>query len=133
MAMTTELTCLVWVSIFTALLWMPYILNRIAVGKGVVHEVGYPEEATRLSPWAERIKRAHANAAENLVVFAPLVLVAHVAGVHTSATAVAALVYVGARLVHMLSYAFAIPWVRTIAFTIGWGCQMVFAVSILVR
>jgi uncharacterized MAPEG superfamily protein len=133
MTMTTELTYLAWVTTFTALLWIPYILNRITVGKGVLHEVGYPDEATVLSPWAERLKRAHVNAVENLVVFAPLVLIANGAGVRTSATALAALIYLCARVAHAVSYVFAIPWVRTIAFTVGWGCQMVFAWALVSR
>ncbi len=43
--------------------------------------------------WAWRAKRAHMNAIENLAVFAPLVLVAAVAGIGTPATIVAAKVY----------------------------------------
>ena len=95
--MTIELTCLTLVTTFTAVLWVPYILNRLTVGKGLLHEVGYPDEPTKLSPWADRLKRAHTNAVENLVVFAPLVLAASVAGVHTPTTALAAEVYVMGR------------------------------------
>jgi uncharacterized MAPEG superfamily protein len=131
--MTPELTYLALVASFTGLLWMPYILNRLAVGKGVLHEIGYPDEATVMSPWAERLKRAHYNAVENLVVFAPLVLVAHAIGVHSSTTELAALIYVAARVAHAGSYTFAIPWVRTISFSIGWGCQVVFAWAIFAR
>lgn len=131
--MTTELTYLALVTTFTGLLWVPYILNRIAVGKGVLHEVGYPDEATGMSPWAERLKRAHANAVENLVVFAPLVFIAHAAGVRTETTAFAAMIYLGARVLHAGSYAMAIPWVRTIAFSAGWACQMVFGWALIAR
>ena len=131
--MTTELTYLALVTTLTGLLWIPYILNRLAVGKGVLHEVGYPDEATRLSPWADRLKRAHNNAVENLVVFAPLVLVAHVLDAHTPATALAAMIYLAARAAHAGAYTFAIPWVRTIAFAVGWGCQMVFAWALIAR
>ena len=131
--MTTELNYLVLVTTFTGLLWMPYILNRLAVGKGVLHEIGYPDEPTRLSPWADRLKRAHGNAVENLVVFAALVLAAHAVGIRTEATGLAAAIYLGARVAHAGAYTFAIPWVRTIAFTVGWGCQMAFAWSLLVR
>lgn len=131
--MTTEFTCLVWSAAFTGVLWVPYILNRITVGKGVFHEVGYPDVLTTLSPWAERLKRAHYNAVENLVVFAPLVVVAHITGANSRATALAAAIYLGARVAHALAYTFAIPWVRTIAFTIGWACQMTFAWALLSR
>jgi hypothetical protein len=40
------------------------------------------------------------------------------------------LIYLAARVAHAGSYTFAIPWVRTISFSIGWGCQMVFAWAI---
>src|SRR5262245_57602631 len=111
--MTTELTYLALVTTFSGLLWMPYILNRVTVGKGVLHEIGYPDEPTRLSPWAARLKRAHENSTENLVLFAPLVLVAHAVGARTEATATAAAIYLYARLAHAGSYTFAVPWVRT--------------------
>ena len=131
--MTIELTYLACVTAFTAMLWIPYILNRIAVGKGVFHEIGYPDEPTKLSPWADRLKRAHANAVENLVVFAVLVLLANAAGARTSATAIAALIYLCARVAHAGAYTFAIPWVRTLAFSVGWGCQMVFVWALVAR
>jgi uncharacterized MAPEG superfamily protein len=129
--MTTELTCLALVTTLTGLLWIPYILNRLAVGKGLLHEIGFPDEPTRMSPWAERLKRAHENAVENLVVFAPLVLAAHAVNAHTPGTALAAMIYLAARVAHAVAYTFAIPWVRTIAFSVGWGCQMVFAWALL--
>lgn len=131
--MTIELTCLVVVTTFTGLLWVPYILNRITVGKGLLHEVGYPEEPTKLSPWGDRLKRAHANAIENLVVFAPLLLATSVLGIHNQTTTIAAEVYVGARVIHALAYTLGIPWVRTLAFSAGWGCQMALAWVLLAR
>lgn len=129
--MTPELTYLTWVTAFTAMLWMPYILNRVVVGKGVLFEVGYPETPTVMSPWAERLKKAHYNAVENLVVFAPLVIVAHLVGVHSDLTKMATVVYFGARVAHALSYTFAIPWVRTLSFVAGWACQVAFIYALL--
>jgi uncharacterized MAPEG superfamily protein len=129
--MTSELTHLTYVTAFTAVLWAPYVTNRVLVGKGVLHEVGYPDEPTRLSPWAERLKRAHANAVENLVVFAALVLVAHAAGVGTPGTVLAAQVFLAARVAHATAFVFAIPWLRTLAFSVGWGCQIAFVWALL--
>ena len=83
--MKTELTCLVWVTILTALIWIPYVLDRIAVW-GIADTVGYPESPKVQSPWARRMKAAHANAIENLIVFAILVLVANVVGISNGAT-----------------------------------------------
>ena len=128
--MSSELMSLTAVTVFTAVLWVPYILNLIAV-RGIMDAVGYPEDPDPLSPWAAKMKAAHANAVENLVVFAALVLIANAAGVSTDATVLACQVYFWARVVHALSYTFAIPWVRTIAFVVGFGCQMVLALALL--
>ena len=130
--MTTELKYLALVTALTGLLWVPYILNRLAV-RGLMDAVGYPDNPKPQSPWAQRLMKAHSNAIENLVVFAVLVLVANAAGISSPATATAAVVYFWARVVHALSFAFAIPWVRTLAFAAGFFCQAVIAWNILVR
>ena len=77
--------------------------------------------------------KAHANAVENLVVFATLVLVAQLAGVSSELTAGAAVAYFWARLVHPIAYVLALPWIRTLAFTVGFAAQAVFAVQLLVH
>lgn len=128
---TTELSYLTWTAIITALMWMPYILNLIAV-RGLVAAVSYPVDPKPLAPWAARMKQAHANAIENLVVFATLVLVAHIAGVNNEATAIACEVYFWARVVHFVVFGFGIPWIRTLSFVIGFGCQLALAWQILV-
>ncbi len=128
--MTVELKYLALVTTLTALIWIPYILNTIMV-RGVLDAVGYPENPKPLAPWAQRMKAAHYNAVENLVVFAALVLAAHVAGVKGEATAMACVIYFWARVVHLAAYTFRIPWVRTLAFTVGWVCQITLAVKIL--
>jgi uncharacterized MAPEG superfamily protein len=128
--MSSELMSLTWVTTLTALLWIPYILNLIAV-RGLTDAVGYPENPKPLSGWAQKMKAAHANAIENLVVFAALVLIANAAGVSNDTTVMACEVYFWARLVHVLSYTFAIPWARTVAFVVGFACQMAIAVQLL--
>jgi uncharacterized MAPEG superfamily protein len=128
--MTIELKYLALVTTLTALIWIPYILNMIMV-RGVVDAVGYPENPKPLAPWAARMKAAHYNAVENLVVFAALVLVAHVAGVKGEATAMACVIYFWARVVHLAACTFKISWVRTLAFVVGWGCQITLALKIL--
>jgi uncharacterized MAPEG superfamily protein len=128
--MTTELCYLAAVTTLTAVIWIPYILNAIAV-RGIPEAVGYPEDPKPLSPWAQRMKAAHANAVENLVVFAALVVVAHLAGANSSCTAAAAAVYFWARVAHFLAYTLRVPWVRTLGFAVGWVAQMAFAWQIL--
>jgi uncharacterized MAPEG superfamily protein len=130
--MKTELQSLVWVTILTAVMWIPYVLDRVAV-LGLRDTVGYPLEPKPQSPWARRMKAAHDNAVENHVVFAALGLVANTLGISNGVTALAASLYFWARFVHVIAYTFALPWIRTLAFVAGFVAQAVFAWQILVR
>ena len=87
--MKTELLYLTLVTVLTGLLWVPYIIDRVLV-RGLIDAVGYPENPKPQSPWAQRLMKAHANAVENLVVFASLVLLAHALGVTGAAIATSA-------------------------------------------
>lgn len=130
--MKPELLYLTYVTVFTALLWVPYVLDRIITG-GLVDAVGYPSHPRPQSAWAVRLLKAHVNAVENLVVFATLVLVAVAMGVGGGAVVTACIVYFWARVVHALVYTLAIPWARTLAFVVGFGAQMTVAWQILGR
>ncbi len=128
--MSTELTYLVWVTVLTMLLWVPYVLNRVAV-RGISDTVGYPAAPRPQTPWAERLQKAHANAVENLVVFAALILAAEAAGATNDVTATAAMIYFWARVVHPIVYALAMPWLRTLAFAVGFFAQAAIAWQLL--
>ena len=130
--MKAEIAYLVYVTAFTGLLWVPYIIDRAAVG-GLADAVGYPDNPKPQSPWARRLMKAHANAIENLAVFATLILAAQALGVSNSVTAGAAMVYFWTRVVHALSYTFALPWVRTLSFTVGFAAQAAIAWQILAK
>lgn len=124
--MTIELNYLVMVTVLTALLWVPYILNRTAV-RGITDAVGYPENPKPQARWAQRLQAAHGNAVENLVVFATLVLVADATGISNQATVLACTVYFWARFAHAVVYAFGMPWLRTLTFAAAFVCQMTLA------
>ena len=128
--MTSELTSLIWVTALTAILWVPYTLNTIAV-RGLMDAVGYPADPKPLAGWAQKMKAAHANAVENLVVFAALVLIANAAGVSNETTILACTVYFWSRVVHLLAYTFAIPFVRTLAFVAGFACQVALILQLI--
>lgn len=130
--MSTELFWLLLTVGMTGLLfWIPYILDRFAT-RGIMATLGYPgPETPPQSGWADRMKLAHYNAVENLVTFAPLVLIANAVGVHTAATAVACIVYFWARLAHFVLYALRVPVLRTAAFLVGWGAQVVLFVAVI--
>ncbi len=128
--MTSELMSLVWVTALTAILWIPYTLNTIAV-RGLMDAVGYPADPKPLAGWAQKMKAAHANAVENLVVFAALVLIANAAGVSNETTVLACTVYLWSRVVHLLAFTFAIPWVRTLSFVAGFACQVAIILQLI--
>ena len=95
--MSTDLSMLALVSGLTAILWVPYVSARI-LQYGLIPALSYKVDDEPVAAWAGRAKKAHYNATENLVVFAALVLVAHIAGAANEATAAAAVVYFWARL-----------------------------------
>ena len=130
--MTTELYWLTLTVLMTALFWVPYILDRLAV-RGVWPALSdtKPEGGGPHSLWAQRAIRAHQNAVENLAIFVPAVLIAHLLNISTPATRMAVVVYFLARLVHFLVYLAGVPLVRTLAFAVGWGAQIIVLASIL--
>ena len=128
--MTKELTWLTLTVILTGLMWVPYILDRIKV-RGLMGTLANPSRNEKpQSPWAQRLYFAHTNAVDNLVIFAPLVLILDAQGYSTRGTVIACAVYFWARLAHAVVYAMGIPVVRTLAFTVGFLAQaaLVFAV-----
>src|ERR1700751_3071054 len=130
--MKSELLYLTLVTALMGLLWVPYILDRIFV-RGLLDAVGYPSNPKPQSLWAQRLMKAHANAVENLVVFAPLILIANAGGVTGPAIATSAAVFFWARLVHVIAFALAIPWVRTVAFAVGFSAEVCIAWHLLVH
>jgi len=131
MKLTSELYLLALVATATVLMWIPYMLARMST-RGLWPTLANPDPAYAADPaWAERARRAHANAIENLAIFAPLVLIAALIGVSTPATVLAAKLYLAARLVHYVVYALGLPVIRTLAFAVGAGATLVFAAAIL--
>lgn len=119
--MTSELMSLTWVVALSAIMWVPYVFNAIMV-RGLIDVVGYPDNPKPLAPWAERMKKAHYNAVENLVIFAALVLMLNAVGVSNGTTVLVCNIYFWARLVHLAVYTFGIPWLRTLSFALSWVC-----------
>ena len=127
--MPVELRYLTYVAVLTALLWIPYILNEISV-RGLVDAVGYPAAPKPLAPWAQRLKGAHYNAVENLVIFAILVLVLNALHISNNVTATACAVYFWARLAHYIIYTMGVPVLRTLTFTVGFAAEVVLVLAI---
>ena len=122
---------LVLTVVLTALLWIPQILHSI-LRAGIKTALLYPDEAaTQHADWAVRSKAAHNNAVENLVIFAPLVLLVLLLDIGNELTALTTWVYFITRVIHYVMHVLAIPMMRTIAFVIGFACQLILGISIL--
>jgi uncharacterized MAPEG superfamily protein len=128
--MPKELFWLMLTIILTGLMWIPYILDRAAV-RGLAVTLGNASPSDKpQSPWAQRMMAAHDNAVENLVLFAPLVLVAHALQISTGTTAAACAVYFWARLAHFIVYTLGLPVLRTLCWTVGWLALAALALAI---
>ena len=128
--MTKELLWLTLTIILTGVLWVPYIIDRAMV-RGLMATMANPSRQDKpQSAWAQRLYFAHTNAVENLVIFAPLVLILDAQGHSSAGTVLACAVYFWARLAHAVIYAFGIPVLRTLAFTVGFLAQVALILAI---
>lgn len=66
-----------------------------------------------MSPTSQRLARAAANHVENAAMFLPVATALVVAGLNTPVTGIAALVFLGMRAGHSLTYALGIKYVRS--------------------
>jgi uncharacterized MAPEG superfamily protein len=66
--------------------------------------------------WGLRANRALVNAVE---AFAPLVIIAHIAGKANATTAFWTISFFWLRLAHAVVYLLAVPYIRTIIFTLS--------------
>lgn len=129
------MTALHWLAataLLTSLLWVPYVLERmISLGiMGAMRPVD-PDDVLKQALWAQRARRAHYNAIENLVVFAVLVLSAAALDKGADPLVLSAgPLYFWARALHFPVAAFGIPVLRTLAFLAGFTAQVMVAVVI---
>src|SRR3569832_1105280 len=127
--MTRELFWLTLTVILTGILWIPYTINRCQVS-GLSGAMANPSRSDKpQSEWANRLMFAHDNAVENLVLFAPLVLILNAIDYSTKWTVLACAVYFWSRVAHLIVYAIGLPVFRTLAFFVGF---LVLVVLVLV-
>jgi len=128
--MTHELFWLVLTIIATGLLWLPIIIDRVMV-RGLEATVDNPgPNAIPQSPWAQRLMAAHTNAVENLVLFAPLVIILHLLGISSGLTITACVLYFSSRLAHAVIYAWGVPVFRTLSFLASWTALVILVLAI---
>lgn len=130
--MSSEIYWLVLTVLFSSLLFIPYAYQRIArIGLVRLLVNPLPGDDPFKVEWAHRAYRAHMNAIENIVIFAPLVLAIELTGINNEVTATACATYFVARVFHAPFYIFNTPFVRTIAYFVGLGACLVLAYQLL--
>ena len=115
--------------VLTACLWVPYVLDRF-VRLGILQTLGTlsASDLEAQSAWARRARSAHANAIENLALFAPLAILAlRAEGPAAALASAASAAYFFARVAHFAFQAAATPALRTVAFLVGFGAQLTLA------
>jgi uncharacterized MAPEG superfamily protein len=117
--MTPDLRYLACTAMLTAALWIPYIVCQVMTN-GFLAPPNYVDPVQRPVPlWGKRADRAYLNAVESFAPFAALVIVAQLAGKADAMTAFWSMCFFWLRLAHAVVYWFAIPYVRTLVFTLG--------------
>lgn len=120
--MTIELTLLAW-TLVLALLQIFLTSSLRTRETGLSFNMGArdtdPPPPGRLTA---RVQRAQANLFETLPLFIAAVLIAHAANIHSSQTALACWLFLGARVVYLPLYAFGVPVLRTLVWAVSvWG------------
>jgi uncharacterized MAPEG superfamily protein len=124
--MTVEFQLLIWS------LGLTFVQMLVAV-VGTVLYLGIPKAAANrerlpeITGWAGRARRAHLNMIENMVLFAPLIIIADIAGRDNGMTQLGAQLFFWARLAYAVIYVAGIPYLRTLAWLVSVvGLVMIF-------
>jgi uncharacterized MAPEG superfamily protein len=129
--MTTDLQYLAFTAVLTASLWIPYIAAQVMTNGPLAAQNYFDPKPRPVPLWGQRANRAHINAVEAFAPFAALILIAHVAGKADATTAFCAIAFFWLRLVHAVVYWLGFPYIRTVAFTLGWIAVIVLFLQVV--
>jgi uncharacterized MAPEG superfamily protein len=127
--MTTELWYLFSTSVLLTVLWIPYIVGSVMTAGPLQPEEYRVGRHVDMPHWVTRADRAHVNLVEQFGAFAGLVVIAHLAGVHTAVTVWCAAIFFWARIVHAVIHisGFSQFMARTVVFTLAFVVLLVYA------
>jgi len=80
------------------------------------------EQTARLTGVGARVWAAQQNAWEALIMFAPCVVIAHLAGADPGRSATAAIVFCVARVLHAAFYISNLSTLRSLSYFVALGC-----------
>ena len=118
--MSTDLKYLAYTAMLTASLWIPYVVAQVTTN-GFLTPPNYVDPAPRPVPlWGKRADRVYLNAIETFAPFAALVILIQLTGKADATTAFWTQSFFWLRVVHAIVYWTAIPYIRTLVFTLGY-------------
>jgi len=116
--MKPELTLLAW-SVILAIVHMLIAVQALVSTKGLMTAIGNRENLPELPGWAGRAVRANRNMAENLALFAAVVLIAAVIGKNNSMTLLGAQLFFWGRIAYAVCYLGGFKWLRTLSWVVS--------------
>lgn len=120
--MTTDLKYLAFTAMLTAALWIPYVASQVMTN-GFLAPENYVDPAPRPVPlWGKRADRVYINAVETFAPFAVLVILIQLTNKADAMTAFWTMSFFWLRVAHAVVYWAAIPFIRTLVFTLGFVC-----------
>jgi uncharacterized MAPEG superfamily protein len=125
--MSIELTMLAYA---TALLIVLVVIQAVAgaQAQGLPAMAGGRDDLPPAKPFQARTKRVVDNHREGLTIFAPLILIAALAHISNHWSVLGAELFFWSRLVHAALYVAGVPWIRPLAWAVGFaGTLMVLA------
>ena len=131
--LSSEMFWLTWSVVLTIAMVIPYAVYRSNKLGGLVQvfKTPLPGDTPFDDAWAHRAYRAHMNAFEGLILFAPLAIAIQISGTGNEITAIAAATYFWARLVYAPLYYFHVPYLKTTVWSVGLGATLVLAYQLL--
>jgi uncharacterized MAPEG superfamily protein len=110
--MTIEFKFLVW-SLALTFVQMLIAATGATLQRGIASNIGNREGLRDLTGWPGRARRAQLNMLENMVLFAPLLIIADIAGKDNAMTELGAQMFFWARLAYAVIYVAGVPYLRT--------------------
>lgn len=100
---------------------------------GSTYLAGPRDEVRELQPGpTARLRRAFLNHIEGLVLFTAVVVVVVLGQASTTGTAVAAWIYLAARIAYVPLYAWGVPWWRSVVWGVGMVATLYMLLSALI-
>ena len=128
--MPVEVTMLAWAGL---LLVVQFVLMAVFTNLqlGVAYTSGPRDEKREPTGMAGRLNRAFNNTIEALIFFTIAVVVVTLGGAASPATAIAAKVFLVARVAYVPAYASGIPMLRSLVWGVGFAATVYMIVQAL--